>query len=655
MLKIKNLNYYNLSQNILVILLLISFWSALVYRVYALNHLGIIISLILVIISYNILQYYIKKFNAPPSLKLRRTSPLLQEQITENSTTNTDKSEMIIDRILTSFYIISIIVDFLLLYLNSTHKSIISPWELLPGYFFLIYFIASLLLLFIFTKRTKNRSCLIALHLFLSISVIWIIYRLGYGYDYFVHSATLDLIDKNGLVNPKPNYYLGQYGLLIILHKFSRLPIYWLNLILVPLLAVIFLPITLFKILGDQLQQTSVGLTALLLFVLPFSILTFTTPQNFAYLLLLLIIIYALNWHDNSNYFIIGLLSLTTLTIHPVVGLPALFFFVLISIYKFGIKLKKYLQTLIFFLTALALPASFYLLDKNNFNISKINFNDLFSLPKFVLPGQDNVILNAVYLHGFNLSGLITLLITVGLIIYYKNKKEYPAYKPFLVIAPALLLSYVLVKLLPFNYLINYERSDYADRILTVAVIFFLPFVLLCLSTMANRIMTAEKYVRIGWLFIIALLMSTSFYLSYPRYDQFFNSHGYSVGNFDLEAVNYIKNNTNNDYIVLANQQVSAAALRQFGFNKYYKNNQIFYYPVPTSGPLYQYYLDMVYKKPSRETINKAMDLAGVNEAYFVLNKYWYASPKILEEAKLIADSWQSIGAGEVYVFKFSK
>ena len=46
------------------------------------------------------------------------------------------------------------------------------------------------------------------------------------------------------------------------------------------------------------------------------------------------------------------------------------------------------------------------------------------------------------------------------------------------------------------------------------------------------------------------------------------------------------------------------------------------------------------------------MGLAGVNEAYFVLNKYWWAFAKILDEAKLEADSWQEFN-NEVFVFKY--
>jgi len=50
-----------------------------------------------------------------------------------------------------------------------------------------------------------------------------------------------------------------------------------------------------------------------------------------------------------------------------------------------------------------------------------------------------------------------------------------------------------------------------------------------------------------------------------------------------------------------------------------------------------------------------AMDLVGVNEAYFVLNKYWWAFPKIVEEAKLEADEWQGLDKGEIYVFRYKK
>ena len=51
-------------------------------------------------------------------------------------------------------------------------------------------------------------------------------------------------------------------------------------------------------------------------------------------------------------------------------------------------------------------------------------------------------------------------------------------------------------------------------------------------------------------------------------------------------------------YIVLANQSVSAAALLRFGFHTYYGAQ--FYYAIPTGAPLYQSYLDMVYRGATR-------------------------------------------------------
>jgi len=120
-------------------------------------------------------------------------------------------------------------------------------------------------------------------------------------------------------------------------------------------------------------------------------------------------------------------------------------------------------------------------------------------------------------------------------------------------------------------------------------------------------------------------------------------------------CVHWIENDSKNeDYIVLANQQTSVASLREFGFKKYYKNKNedIFYYPIPTGGTLYQKYLDMVYKKASTKTMNEAMKIAGVNTSYFIISKYWWASDKIIREARTNADLEHEINK-EIFIFKY--
>ena len=79
--------------------------------------------------------------------------------------------------------------------------------------------------------------------------------------------------------------------------------------------------------------------------------------------------------------------------------------------------------------------------------------------------------------------------------------------------------------------------------------------------------------------------------------------------------------------------------MKEYGFIKYF-NDDVFYYPIPTGGQLYQFYLDMVNVGPTRLKAIEAMDLAGVDKAYLVVNDYWFLADKIIENAKREATSW---------------
>jgi hypothetical protein len=101
---------------------------------------------------------------------------------------------------------------------------------------------------------------------------------------------------------------------------------------------------------------------------------------------------------------------------------------------------------------------------------------------------------------------------------------------------------------------------------------------------------------------------------------------------------------------------VSSAAFKEFGFSKYFDvkdYGKLFYYPIPTSSPLYEHYLDMVYTTPSIDIIHDAAKLADVDVVYFIVNKYWARSREIVYQKKKIADSWTALDEGEVYIFKF--
>lgn len=634
----------NIVNSFLILICLISIFGGLVYRFYSLNRLGIIISLILAVISFIIIQYFYLISN-------KRTRRLKLEK------SDSGKFKLI-NFILYTLYFILLFLCFYILLNHQTAAAIVSPWQIVPKYFFIVYGLATLLLIGNAIVNKKFALPLIMFHYFLSFSVALIVYKLGYGYDSFIHQATENLISQTGAVLPKPFYYLGQYALVVIFHKITAVPIVWLDRLMLPFLAALFLPITFWRILKTWFDSTSLNLILILsLLTLSFPFLIVTTPQNLAYFFLILAILRGLTCKNYYDFVIILILSLAAAITHPVAGIPAFIFCAFLAVYHSDkANIKKYFYPLLIVITIIILPALFYFLNRkivaaapsDNLaeNINPIQLN---------IPGQENFILNFVYLYGFNLKFILAILALSGIFIAYKHKEQCKILWLYLTMAAALFASYLITARLPFIFLINYERDDYPQRILLAACLFLLPFFILAIYALLEKIAKQNNFIIISFAVFLSLLLSSALYITYPRYDNYFNSHGYSVSSADIKAVDFINQDAKTDYIVLANQQVSAAALSQFGFKKYYGSEQIFYYPIPTSSPLYQYYLDMVYKKPSRETMLRAMDLAGVNESYFVLNKYWWAFTKILDEAKLSANSWQAIDNGEVYIFKYER
>jgi len=636
----KKINYFNILKLVLGFLSILSFVGALVYRIYTLNYIGIELSLVITIAIFLPLA---------TALKIREEAEITSD--------GSEKKEKSIFYLLAAFYFISLFVSFYKLFTHQTVKAIVSPWQVVPTNFFIWYFAATLILIsmLVLTKIKKDfKVFFIALHYLLSFSVALIVYKIGYGYDPFIHGATLDLIDKLGAVYPKPFYYLGQYGLMEVIHKTFFIPLTVLNKYLVPVMAAIFLPFFGYQNLSARFSdKKTILLSILALLVFPFSFFIITVPQSLAFLFLLLLVLAGLNIKNKADLWLIFYLSLATLSIHPIAGIPAILFSVILAFHYLDLEHKKIFYPFLYFLTAVTLPSAFYFLENgasSPFHLSWSNF----SLPQAIMPWKENFLYNFLYLYGFNIGIIITGVILIGIIFYFRQKKQYEIFSLYLWMSFSLALAYLFTKNFTFDYLIEYERNSFPDRILAAAMFFLVPFLFLVLYDFIKKILEAEGKVKWPFLIFLAALITASLYLSYPRFDKYFNSKGYSTGTNDIQAVHLINDTAKKDYIVLANQQVSAAALNEFGFDKYYQND-IFYYPVPTGGPLYQYYLDMVYKKPSKSNMTAAMDLAGVKEGYFVLNKYWWAFPKVLDEAKLAADQWWSIGQGDVYVFRYSR
>ncbi|EKD33528.1 MAG: hypothetical protein ACD_76C00008G0001, partial [uncultured bacterium] len=317
---------------------------------------------------------------------------------------------------------------------------------------------------------------------------------------------------------------------------------------------------------------------------------------------------------------------------------------------------------IVFALGSFALPALFALqarlggLDLNFDAVSAIRRATVAIIPKVFFGTQFNPILDFVYGFGWNSSLIYSALAVCGVAVILRNKIQNYALIPA-TFALMLIVNYIfLSSTINFSFLIDYERTNYADRALQIAIIFVVPYIGISLAYAREKLENRPKIISFALVVFVSLIVSANTRLAYPRHDQYAISRGFNVSQSDIAAVKYIDSiaeKIGKPYIVLANQSVSAAAVRELGFKKYYGN--IFYYPIPTGGALYEQYLKMVNELPLRETAREAMNIVGADKAYFVVNDYWWQSGKIIENAKIEADEWISLENGRIFVFTYDR
>ena len=186
-----------------------------------------------------------------------------------------------------------------------------------------------------------------------------------------------------------------------------------------------------------------------------------------------------------------------------------------------------------------------------------------------------------------------------------------------------------------------------------LAFYLLLPFYLLGINLIDQRLLNRELISRIFLVFLGAGALAAAFYLSYPRLTALNLQNFIASQGFDLSAVNYIEQTANRDHMFWPTRWLAPPAIQQQGFKNYYHNQ--FYYSMPIGQPqrLYDFYLEMVYQGAKRSTMEKAMAEAGVKESYFVINKYWRNFEKIVNQAKTESDEVYIVDEGQLYVFRY--
>lgn len=565
-----------------------------------------------------------------------------------------------------TLFIVTDILLLIILFRQASAGVIRSPWELWPAKLWGLFIFSNFCLVTTFVSKTSAKNLwLIIAHFFVLSSIALILYPLGYGYDSFIHLATLRTIQETGTIEPRLFIYLGQYGLTFFAQSITQIPLALTNQLLLPALFALLWPSGLFYGLkyGFNWPYKSSYLAVLWSLFVGFGFAIMTTPQGLAFLLLAFyIFILPLVNKKILALHTLWVIAIMTMLIHPLSGLPLLFFSLAKSVSRLSryLGLKKLLLYLTFILASLSLPLFFYLYEI----IHQVPLAKIFNFQPW--PWIDiaplwwrqtyNFPLDLLHNIGQNQVWLYALTVIIGLLLLVKNNKQV-FFKRLLSFILVLAVNYLLAKIfLAFSLNIGYQKDDYLKRIIFMMILACLPIFLTTFYFASRLALTgSDRWTKLWLIALTTIVITVSTYFSYPVYDSHKNDKSFNVTATDIKTVETIKDLAGGEpYIVLANQMVGAAAIYKYDFARYYNGN--FYYSLPLgTDNIYQNYLAMIEKEASRAEAYRAMDKAEVNKLYFVVNNYWHSAKQAISQANQTADEKYLIDNGVNTIFFYKR
>ncbi len=539
---------------------------------------------------------------------------------------------------------------------SGTTESIRTPWPLLPAGTIAA---GTLAMLAAWGASLRGHRLTIAMTVAgATIAITGIaplVYQLGYGFDGFLHRASEQVLLSTGTLTPKPPYYLGQYTFVTWIVTLFSLPLRWVDLALVPVMTGIVI-----GILAALLPRERLSAVPALLALLPFHAFIATTPQSLAYVLGFLALMLASSARDEHTHPAPALAAVGwSLATHPLAGLP---FALLTGALLLGPK--RILSWIAVFAAALAVPIAFYALSKTSglaieWQSGAHVFEGLWTtLRETLTPPATRVALWADAAAFVAWMTPLAIVLLAGYRLFHD--RAHRGTTGILISGGTLLMlaGAVFGTIGTFTFLISYERGDYAARLITIGLLLL---AIPSSQVFGERVKTVLQGSAAAAVVLVLFLTgwhASRMYLALPRHDATAASHGWSVGRADLEAIRAIDRDAQDaPYTVLANQTVSAAAVELLGFKRYVHDpasgQDIFFYPIPTGGPLYDVFLRATGKDPSRDTIKEAATLGQSDRVFVVLNRYWWDAERVGEALASTTKREFTFGDGAVRVFSY--
>lgn len=530
----------------------------------------------------------------------------------------------------------------------ATTTSVRTPFEVLPAKFFVILgVLATIFFIYLFSRARAVKPYvagffLVAFPLLLG----GLLVPLGFGFDPFIHITTQEHIAMHGEILPKTPYYIGAYILPTTVAYLSKtLP---LIAALDTFLAPLCISLVAFLVARRHTTSPKAAIFSLLtIFLLPFDAFTITTPHALALGFGILAISSTLT---RAAYPVSLAFIFAAGVMHPLVGGGVLLLCLILTLVQ-----KRWIISASLLLPALVLYPALLLSC-----VSSCAIPTTLAIPKLPYFTSFVVSFDAILdtLYGA-LAAIPFLVATIFLCTTYlkRTPEDKQLYRFYVLGLFALVCSSFLVQGVTLSNVVSYEGGAFATRMISIALVLSLPLFVQGGGVIFELLSSQSRLARFSSAIIFGLLFTASVFSLYPRHNNVEISRFYSISENDFLVADEISRHASSTpYAVLAPQPTSSAALRTFGFTHYKKNTdgtEQFFYPIPTGGTFYSFYLSLVNKEVSRDTVAQAARYMQVTQLYVVIPQYWFDSARLHQEIADSADEIIEVGSTMVGVYRF--
>lgn len=604
-------------------------------------------------------------------------------------------------------YLFLVTLSFYLLFLSRTGEAR-TVWEVLHPAFIPTLFVATSLLLTILfaSKKVTYKLLFIIVHSILIHSFFSIVFPAGDLSGQQMTLGRIRLVYDNAILHGLPPWpaetilsqILVQFGetnfqaaLSVVFARMLSIDLLWVHLFLVPVLWGVFTPVAAYLITYTFTQNEKVAvLASLLLCAFPYAIYfgAISVPNSLGYIFFfyaLYFMLKNLNSNDSKTKFLMLAFSFFSLLSHNLTGIMSFSLLLLSLAFKSyrsekssSITAKVSLVTYFIFCTSL-LPFSFIFL-----RFFRPATQTVFTLDKFYeLPLEEiiGLALLGELTYGFDLETILLIVIGPALALLYMTYRlyrlkknptmEFRTHISFLFAAFLMMLvDYRILKLFMERLPLNEERLWVFRDFIAV------PFVALAIYgvvSSANTFLKARYPLTISLtrlralskrsVFNVLILLFTlnvlipavlggwitfSLHVAYPQVAPLQTTW------YELEAVKYIEENTNEKYVVIGDMWTIFAGEMIVGVN-----NPRAYYFLEFSKTGYDLFVSMK-QEPSPQWMLLAMNYTDTTTAYFIVTE-----PRLGTEEynRVVTQALQNddiqvygvFGEGKLYVFYYEK